>query len=102
MRTLSPLESAIDAATGFDREAFERQKKAENEAGTEALLQSADAIFAWFKCHRPLGWSQAKHLGQPHVNCFTDAEKRLADCAILLIKARLVGPAYRGVPPAKQ
>lgn len=85
----SPMEAAIDRATGFDRAAFKRKQEEENERAVAALLDSADAVKAWWLSKRPSGWRKARHLRNPHVNCTTAEEKQLADGAVALIISRL-------------
>ena len=47
----------------------------------DLLLKAADAAVSWWRQHRPVGWSVAKHLENPAVNCTTVTERRLAVAA---------------------
>ena len=45
------------------------------------LLTAGDAAVSWWREHKPRGWSVARHLANPTVNCATHRERRLARAA---------------------
>lgn len=52
----------------------------------EEALQ--DAAVAWWRSHRPVGYSEVEHLDNPRVNCSSGEEKRLAIAVAGFLKER--------------
>ena len=52
----------------------------------DEALRVQSAALAWWRAHRPVGWTREEHLREPTVNTLTDREKRLARTVAALAK----------------
>jgi hypothetical protein len=88
----SLIEIAVDRACGIDET---HPLPPPREAEAQALLDVADAAYAWWLLKRPRGWTMRQHGQTPTVNCATDAEAILAGAVSRLRQLRFV-PERKG------
>jgi hypothetical protein len=88
-RPRSAIEAMVDKACGLSPEEVKRMQDAAaalERKQTQALLAIEKNAKAWWKMHRPVGWTEAQHLKNPTVNCSTPDESRLARSVTKWIK----------------